>query len=198
MEKDQSNLSMVQNQHYQTESQDAKHDTSELKMNNKSSLERRNPNSAGSEDQPLPYTIKTVLNKGRGLFATKDLPMGFHIHTAPCILVTQKEYEDHMKFTVLEHYLFNCQDGDRLLALGYGSLFNHDSKRPNVSYELDKENLQIHYTVGHYGAKKGEELCIYYGDNLWFDDKESKDEGSESSSDEEDNALGSFLGKMEL
>lgn len=143
------------------------------------------------------YTIQNVPNKGRGVFATQDLPFGFHLHTAPCILVTQQEYESHMKYTVLEHYLFNCSDGDRLMALGHGSLFNHDSKRPNVDYKLDKENLEIHYSVGHYGAKKGEELCIFYGGKLWFDDAD-KNEDSDSSSDDEDNALGSFLGKMEL
>ena len=155
------------------------------------------------------YIIKQSPNRGRGIYATMDIPFGTHIHTAPCILITKDEYESHMKYTVLEHYLFNCKDGDRLLALGHGSLFNHHSKRPNVNYRLDKQNLNIHYTVGHYGAKKGEELCIYYGDKLWFHDTDANaNEGeghsddtscqTSSSDEEDDNGMASFLGKIDL
>ncbi len=48
-------------------------------------------------------------------------------------LSTWRSFRRH---TVLEHYLFNAKDGDMLLALGLGSLFNH-SRRPNLDYRVD-------------------------------------------------------------
>lgn len=107
--------------------------------------------------------------KGRGLVATSDIPARTLIHIAPCIPISREEYEKHMRFTTLEHYLFNGTNGDKLLALGYGSLFNHSS-RPNVDYRVDVQGQCIRYFSGLHTVRKGEELCITYGSNLWFDD----------------------------
>ncbi|KAF9046419.1 hypothetical protein BJ165DRAFT_1471541 [Panaeolus papilionaceus] len=54
------------------------------------------------------------------------------------------------------------------LALGIGSLFNHSSS-PNVSYSLDRMSDSIRYTTVR-DIEQGEELCIFYGHNLWFSD----------------------------
>jgi SET domain-containing protein len=106
-----------------------------------------------------------------------------------------------MRFTVLEHYLFNDKaTGGKLLALGYGSLFNH-SQHPNVDYRVVVRDSHggrcIVYSSGHQPIEKGEELCIYYGSNLWFDDADGPD--SSSCSDDEpatEKGLPSFLGRM--
>jgi tRNA-specific adenosine deaminase 3 len=58
--------------------------------------------------------------------------------------------------------------GEMALALGMGSLFNH-SATPNVSYTLHPETLTIHYQTTRPVAT-WEELCICYGDKLWFED----------------------------
>lgn len=76
-----------------------------------------------------------------------------------------------------------------MLALGYGSMFNHSSKIPNVDYRLDKENAIIHYYAGkHIEAR--EELFIFYRNKLWFvnknEDEESWEEGDSTSSDSDD------------
>lgn len=146
------------------------------------------------------YKIGTG-SRGRGLFATKAIPPFTLIHTAPCILVRQSEYDKHMKHTILEHYLFNCSNReDRLLALGHGSLFNHDSKTPNVDYRLEENSLLINYYTSHRGAKTGEELCIYYGDDLWFKDgnDDGSDESSSSTSDTDEKGITAFLSRIEL
>ena len=68
------------------------------------------------------------------------------------------------------------------MALGDGSLFNHNAK-PSVDYRIDTEACCIKY----YSSKtieKGQELCIYYGSNLWFDDVNAK--AREESSSEKD------------
>ena len=47
-----------------------------------------------------------------------------------------------------------------------GSLFNH-SDSPNVSYSIDTTTESIRYTTVR-AVEPDEELCIYYGSNLWF------------------------------
>lgn len=93
------------------------------------------------------------------------------------------------KYTVLDQYTFKWSDGRMALALGLGiddfyssqtlqtefidqgSLFNH-SEAPNVSFTLDTSTDSIRYvTVRDIGLD--EELCIFYGHNLWFDTVES-------------------------
>jgi tRNA-specific adenosine deaminase 3 len=53
------------------------------------------------------------------------------------------------------------------LALGLGSLFNH-SETPNVSYTLDTSTESIRYTAAKL-IKPDDEICIFYGHNLWFE-----------------------------
>jgi SET domain len=124
--------------------------------------------------------------KGRGLFASSDIPPRTILHVAPCIPVSSEQYETHMKFTILEEYLFNDrQTGNNLLALGYGSLFNH-SRHPNVSYKVHSADQTIEYTSGFQLIEKGTELCISYGSNLWFDDAEEVDIEHDQVSDGDD------------
>ena len=79
-----------------------------------------------------------------GLFCSRPIPRGTLIHTAPCLLFPLASYESHARHTVLEHYLYNCRNGDRLLALGYGSIFNHH-REPTVDYRIEKDKLEIKY-----------------------------------------------------
>lgn len=119
-----------------------------------------------------------------GLFAAQDIAPRTVLHEAPCIVVSKLEYEEHCKHTIFEEYLFNAPDGSRMLALGYGSLFNH-SKKPNVDYKLSTSNQTITYSTGHQHIKIGDELCIYYGsdEHLWF--KVTAEEGEDRGSNEE-------------
>jgi SET domain-containing protein len=128
------------------------------------------------------FCVKTMGGtKGRGLVSTRPIPPHTVVHVAPCVLVTSEEYERHLKHTILEHYLFNARRGGRgdgkLLALGYGSLFNHSSKHPNVDYRVDATNSTITYRSGPRAIPAGVELCISYGCNLWFE--EDDDAGDE-------------------
>lgn len=53
------------------------------------------------------------------------------------------------------------------LALGIGSVFNH-SEQPNVSFELEAKTESIRYTISR-RIEAGEELFIFYGHKLWFE-----------------------------
>ena len=142
--------------------------------------------------------------KGRGLFAVQDIPSRTLIHVAPCIRIDRDEYDKYMRYTILEHYLFNADGGDKFLALGFGSLFNHSS-RPNVDYRVDTQQSCIRYFCGHKPIPMGEELCIYYGNHVWFDDasdgaNSDKDEedGTDDDDDGSENGLANFLHRLEL
>ena len=136
------------------------------------------------EEAALPYTwtglvVGATETAGRGLFATASPARGQLLHTAPVIVVPMEEYANHAKHTTFEHYLFKCKDGDLLLALGYGSLFNH-ARQPNVNYRLDKEAGVIRYYAALGRAfTPGDELCIYYGEDkeLWFDMPPEEEDG---------------------
>jgi SET domain len=129
-------------------------------------------------------------SKGRGLFATQDIPPRTLIHVAPCLTIVPGDYADHMRYTILEDYLFNDTSGCKMLALGYGSLLNH-SQHPNIDYRVDSGNEVIRFSSGHARISEGEELCISYGGNLWFRDIDEKHDDDESSE-------GDFLGRLGL
>ncbi|KAL7566952.1 hypothetical protein ACA910_019886 [Epithemia clementina (nom. ined.)] len=137
--------------------------------------------------------------KGRGLFATQEIPPRTLVHVAPCIRVDKHEYDVHVQYSIFEHYLFNdTHGGHKLLALGYGSLFNHSSRKTNMDYRIDSEKLQILYFSGHKRIAKEEELCIYYGKDLWFDDESAngsnRDTNEQSSSSDDEG----FLDRIEI
>ncbi|KAK7690340.1 hypothetical protein QCA50_006997 [Cerrena zonata] len=105
--------------------------------------------------------------KGRGVFASRSIPAQTVVEISPVLLLNKDEYESYGKHTVIAHYTFKWPDGRMALALGLGSLFNH-SDRPNVSFNLDTVSESIRYTTSR-AVPPDEELCIFYGHNLWFD-----------------------------
>ncbi|KAJ4491294.1 cytidine deaminase-like protein [Lentinula edodes] len=106
-------------------------------------------------------------SKGRGVYASREIPRNTVIEISPVLFFGKEEYEKYGKYTVLDHYTFKWKDGRMALALGLGSLFNH-SNSPNVSYTLDPCTDSIRYRTVR-NIDPDEELCIFYGHNLWFD-----------------------------
>ncbi|KAF8895426.1 cytidine deaminase-like protein [Infundibulicybe gibba] len=111
--------------------------------------------------------IKYTNNKGRGVYASRPIAQQVVIEISPVLLFSKEAYRMHGKFTVLDDYTFKWADGRMALALGLGSLFNH-SESPNVSYHLDASTDSIQFTTIR-DIEPEEELCIFYGHNLWFD-----------------------------
>ncbi|KDQ20811.1 hypothetical protein BOTBODRAFT_86667, partial [Botryobasidium botryosum FD-172 SS1] len=99
--------------------------------------------------------------------ATRAIPAGTLIDVSPVLLFAKDDYERHGRHTVLDHYTFVWRDGRMALALGLGSIFNHSSDQPNVTFVLDHQNLAIRYTTAR-AIQPDEELNIFYGTNLWF------------------------------
>ncbi|KAI0081582.1 hypothetical protein K474DRAFT_1249490 [Panus rudis PR-1116 ss-1] len=126
--------------------------------------------------------------KGRGVYATRVIPARTVIEISPALLFGKDEYAQHGRYTVLDHYTFNWPDGRMALALGLGSLFNH-SESPNVSFSLDTETESIRYTTSR-EIRPDEELCIFYGHNLWFDPVDTGPSRSPAKEDEPDDGWG--------
>ena len=87
-----------------------------------------------------------------------------------------------------------------LLALGVGSLFNH-SQKPNLDYRVDHDQLVIRYFAAR-EIMPEEELTIFYGNRLWFEDTNATNEqnrlrNANTSHEHMDNE-DTFLGNMTL
>ncbi|KAI8323314.1 SET domain-containing protein, partial [Martensiomyces pterosporus] len=106
--------------------------------------------------------------RGRGVFTRSPIAKGTLIHLSPILLFDHKEYAEHGKYTKLDHYTY-CWKGGYALALGLGSMFNHEPfGHENVGFTRDMDNALIRYTALR-DIEPGEELCICYGPNVWFD-----------------------------
>jgi len=110
----------------------------------------------------------------RGVFSTEPIPKGSIIEVCPVIIIPKGEMEK-IKKTVLFNYYFDWQEkaGNGAIALGYGSLFNHDYK-PNAVYSYDYESGNLDF----YALKDievGEEITINYNgdpksqEKVWFE-----------------------------
>ncbi|KAI0700031.1 hypothetical protein C8T65DRAFT_791195 [Cerioporus squamosus] len=124
--------------------------------------------------------IEYTDGKGCGVYASREIPAHTLIEVSPVLLFTAREYAEHGKHTVLDHYTFVWRDGRMALALGLaGSLFNH-SQRPNVSYSIDPATESIRYVTSR-RVLPDEELCILYGHKLWFGPVDAADRSQPSS-----------------
>lgn len=132
--------------------------------------------------------LKNTPGKGRGVYADEDIPYNTLINISPLLLFpshgpgsgdhSSGSDEGSAERRVLRHYTYTFDSDHQALALGLGSMFNH-AKHNNVGFIVDKQNLLIKYSSVT-AIRKGSELCINYGNHLWFDDSESGDASSSS------------------
>ena len=117
-------------------------------------------------------------NKGRGVFAKRNIRKNTLIEVGHVLLISNEDY-DKLADTVLWNYIFEWDDpkynGDNQAAipLSVGQFVNH-SYEPNLRYEYDYDNVTIEYYTERYIAK-GEELTVNYNgivedkSPVWFD-----------------------------
>ena len=104
---------------------------------------------------------------GLGVFANEDIHKGDIIEITPLIDV-KTDPKDSCE--VLSDYRFSYYVGREItklvMALGYGSLYNH-SKTPSADWRLNKElDMFEFYTIRD--IKQHEEIYISYGkDDYW-------------------------------
>lgn len=120
---------------------------------------------------PTLYIADSPLG-GRGVFVGETLEAGNVIEICPVIVLSEKDKE-MIHQTHLHDYYFLWGEAEKqaVIALGYGSLYNH-SFAPNASFMADHDaKTLIIESTQQIGA--GEEITINYnGDGdftpLWF------------------------------
>lgn len=121
----------------------------------------------------MPLIVKDTGKYGRGIFTTDHIKKDELVEISPVIIIPKDEWK-YVKKTTFFNYCF-LWDGteDTVLALGYGSLFNH-SYEPNLTSSCNSVNLSMDF-YSLRDIKAGEELTInYHGEPenrapLWFD-----------------------------
>jgi SET domain-containing protein len=111
--------------------------------------------------------------RGNGMFTAHDLEKGDTIEVCPYISIPAKELKV-IHETVFHDYYFLMPDDEKAacLILGYGSIYNHNSK-PNAEVIFDLLNERIEFQSMR-DIEAGEEIFIDYTGGikkaveLWF------------------------------
>lgn len=116
-------------------------------------------------------TVKETGKTGRGVFATKDIDKNEIFEVAPILVLQFTDFIDTRWNLLFEYYFW--LDDEVVLALGYGSMYNH-SKDANAEYLIDIKNKSITFKAKK-EIKKGEEILFNYKGStsekapLWFE-----------------------------
>ncbi|MBK6389832.1 MAG: SET domain-containing protein-lysine N-methyltransferase [Saprospiraceae bacterium] len=122
---------------------------------------------------PQVYIAQTP-QKGRGVFTALEIPAGSLIEICPIILIpaSQTLLIDQ---TEIYNYYFVWDEHHLAVALGFGSLYNHqDPPNARVIFDYESEEIQIEAIRD---INEEEEITINYIDDderkasLWFDVK---------------------------
>lgn len=100
---------------------------------------------------------------GRGAFAAKPIHRGEILERCPAIEVTDKDVGG----TLLDYVFYGSAEDRRLVAMGYGMLFNHSST-PNVAYYREESPIGTELIIyALRDVRSGEELFYDYGPDWW-------------------------------
>ncbi len=122
------------------------------------------------------YTAQSKIPKaGRGVFADADIKIGEVIERCPIIEIPQDDLASLGESILVTYFYFFGKKKERLLvALGFGSLYNHQYV-PNATYKIKPKKKIIEF-ISLKNIKKDEEITVNYnqGDRknapLWFEE----------------------------
>lgn len=118
---------------------------------------------------PSKIEIKESQGKGLGVFAIdyiyeNEIIEECHILTLP---INKGE-----STSLMIDYRFNYPYGgdwtEQVIALGYGSIYNH-SEKPNATWKNHPKYKAFQF-IATRDINIGEEICIYYGGSTYWDD----------------------------
>lgn len=111
-------------------------------------------------------------SKGRGVYTAELISQGSVIEVCPVIVIPEAT-RSILHRTVIHDYYFEWGEDRKsaAIALGYGSLYNHDSDA-NAHIIFDFESQEIIFEATK-DINPGTEICIDYrgqdgGGLLWF------------------------------
>ncbi len=108
--------------------------------------------------------------KGRGVFALRDIKKGEVIEVAPVVPVSKEAITANGEAP--DGYLLewdgNYENEEYCMPLGYIMMYNH-SDEPNLHLDQDFDKYTMTATAMR-DVKKGEELCWNYGCDKWWEE----------------------------
>ncbi len=120
-----------------------------------------------------------IKNAGRGVYAKRYIKKGEIIESCPIIEVSRYDTANLRESILVTYFFYFGKNKEKLLiALGFGSIYNH-SYKPNAIYKIKSVKKLIEF-VALKNIKEDEEITVNYnkkGKNknpLWFETKPSK------------------------
>lgn len=108
---------------------------------------------------PFRVGISKELQGIRAIIATEKIQKGQVVESCPVIVIPRTQ-EDNLAKTLLNFYYYEWNEGNVVIILGYGSIFNH-SYTPNCYYHRDFAKKELQY-IALRDIKAGEELTVNY------------------------------------
>lgn len=115
-----------------------------------------------------------IPNSGLGVFAKIDIQKGESIENCPIIEIPEPDLQKLGETNLINYFYFFGQQKEKLLvALGFGSIYNH-SYTPNAVYKI-KPKAKIIEFISKRNIKKDEEITVNYNQSspksapLWFE-----------------------------
>lgn len=116
-----------------------------------------------------------ISNAGRGVFASRNIKSGEIIEECPVILVSEHDMANlNESILVTYFFYFGKNNNNLLVALGFGSIYNH-SHNPNATYIINSAEDTMEFTALS-DIKKDDEITISYNSTnkkdkalLWFE-----------------------------
>jgi hypothetical protein len=109
--------------------------------------------------EPVLVVRKSPLG-GRGVYANRSFKEGDVVETCPVLAGKDDEWGISMS-----DYLFTTGDDTSIVALGYGSMYNHRDD-PSAIYDIDAKKKVMVVRAAR-PIRRGEEITITYGDDWW-------------------------------
>lgn len=123
--------------------------------------------------------IKKIKGKGRGVFCKQSISGGEEFEICPLIHLPAEDYNILMASHLVDYFFnFNKEENTLVLALGFGSLYNH-AIHSNASYLLNRETRLITFFALS-DIPAGTEICINYAGEPgrefreWFESRNIK------------------------
>ncbi len=115
-----------------------------------------------------------IPQSGRGVFANAEIKAGETIEKCPVIEIPNHDLASLGESILITYFYFFGKKKDRLLlALGYGSIYNH-SYAPNALYKINPQDQTIEF-IATKEIKKDQEITVNYNPGndktapLWFE-----------------------------
>jgi SET domain-containing protein len=116
-----------------------------------------------------------IPNAGRGVFAKSNIKKGEVIEKCPIIEIPGGDNANLNKSILVTYFFYFGKNKERLiLALGYGSIYNH-SQNPNASFKIIPRQKLIEFRAIKNIPKDSEITFDYHGAGkekhkpLWFE-----------------------------